>query len=197
MKGTENSHKKEMTEREKSTGGRQSKRKNNRDTEMQVARAGQAGSQISESDGERDGWSTPGRNQVNSDRKTLIFHMSKKLEAFILPVHDSQDLSQVMGLQGAYLAGSVQPSDLMYRDVECPVCPLPIHPYLLPAGFHRGVVEGGVRRVSGAAGAEERSVEMQRGISSERCSAPIGYHPLCTAYWPPCLQNYSEIISIA
>lgn len=33
--------------------------------------------------------------------------MSKKLEALILPVHDSQALSQVMGLEGGYLAGSV------------------------------------------------------------------------------------------
>lgn len=55
---------------------------------------------------------------------------------------------------------SVQPSDLVYRNVDCPVCPLPIHPYLPPAGCHRGVVEGGVRKVSGAAGAAERRVEM-------------------------------------
>lgn len=50
--------------------------------------------------------STEGK-QINSDRKTLIFHMSKKPEALILPVHDSQGLSQVMGLQGGYLADSV------------------------------------------------------------------------------------------
>lgn len=54
----------------------------------------------------------------------------------------------------------MQPSDLVYRNVDCPVCPLPIHPYLPPAGCHRGVVEGGVRKVSGAAGAAERRVEM-------------------------------------
>lgn len=50
---------------------------------------------------------------------------------------------------------SVESSDLMYRNVDWPVCPLPIHPYLLSAGFHQGVVEGGVRKVSGAAGAEK------------------------------------------
>lgn len=109
MKATRNSHKKEMTEREKSTGGRQSKRKNNccfrqrhRD-----ARAGQAGIQISESDGKRE---RDGQHQRESElilTERLISHMSKKLEALILPVHDSQGLSQVMGLQGGYLAGSV------------------------------------------------------------------------------------------
>lgn len=85
----------------------------------------------------------------------------------------------------------------MHRNVDWSVGPLLIHPYVLPAGFHRGVVEGGVRRVSGAAGAEEESVEMQRGISSERCSAPIGHHPPTLATGPPHLQNYSEIISTA
>lgn len=91
----------------------------------------------------------------------------------------------------------MQPSDLMYRNVDCPVCPLPIHPYLPPAGFHRGVVEGGVRKVSGAAGAEEQRVEIRRGISSERCLAPIGrLPPLHSPLGPPRLQNYSELISI-
>lgn len=92
----------------------------------------------------------------------------------------------------------MQLSDLMYRNVDWPVCPLCIHPYLLPAGFHRGVVEGGVRRVSGAAGTEGKDVEMQRGISSERCLAPIGHHPpLHCLPAPSHLQKYSEIISIA
>lgn len=62
------------------------------------------------------GWSTPEGERVNSDRKTLISHMSKKLEALILPVHDSQGLSQVMGLQGGYLAGSV--CGVLWPDVQ-------------------------------------------------------------------------------
>lgn len=91
----------------------------------------------------------------------------------------------------------MQLSDLMYRHVDCPVCPLSALPYLSPAGFHRGVVEGGGRKVSGAARAEEQRVEMRGGTSSERCSALIGHFPLLhSPLGPPCLQNYSESISI-
>lgn len=91
----------------------------------------------------------------------------------------------------------MQPSDLMYRNVDCLVSPLPIHHYLSPAGFHQGVAEGGVRKVSGAAGAEEQRVEMRRGIVSERCLALIGcLPPLHSPLGPPRLQNYSELISI-
>lgn len=140
----------------------------------------------------------PNREQVNYKRKTLISYMSKKLEALILPVHDCQGLSQVVGLQGGCLAGSVCAA-LWLAVQKCgfPVSSLPIHPCLPPARFHRGVVEGGVRKVSGAAEAEEQRVEMQRGISSERCSAVIGHLPLLhSLLGPPHLQNYSESISI-
>lgn len=149
-------------------------------------------SYTTESDRERNG-----EDQVES-RLILredLHYTSKKL--FYLSMSARVSLKGWECREVVSQALSVRLSDLVHRNGDCPVCPLPVLPYLPPAGSHRGVVEGGGRKVSGAARAEEQRVEMRRGTSSERCSALIGHSPLLRSQLgPPCLQNYSESVSI-
>lgn len=138
------------------------------------------------------------KHQMDSNLiRNLIYSISKKLEAFILPVHVSWVLSQMTGLHRSCLTGSDCSAfwcTEMWNALYFLSPFTPIYSWWVSDGVSRG----GVRRGPGDVWTKEQRVKMWRDSSSKRCSALIGC--LSSLHLPlglPSLQNYSELISIA